>query len=660
MIGLVARLILAALFIEAPGAWHAPADSQTTAGTEAMILGRVVDAQTDRPLAGVVVVLGGGPAEVAGPRQRPEPRVLTDPEGRFLFRGLTPGAYRLAAVVGGNGFSPNGFIVTGLGFPIGAYLNGGFGQTRPNGPLQPLELAEGQRMGDAVIRLWKSAAVTGRVLDEAGEPLVDQVVGIVQVAGGGQLENGPTLRTDDRGMYRFGSLAPGRYIVFVPQTHVSMPVSVGEELVGAPDALAANRFSLANAPPPQLGGVRVGGSVVGTTPDAGRFGGRAYISNGLPPLRDGDRVLAYRATFYPSVATLDAATSIVVQAAEERAGVDVLLAPVPATSISGVVLDDRGPVPHIGVHLMPGDTSDQTSILEAATTSTDGTGAFTFPVVPAGRYTVMVWRIGGVPTGDRQRPVADPTRLAEHSGAWAAQSVSVGEQPIENVTVTMRRPLNVSGRVEFRGSSERPPAERLRTGYIVTIPRSRTLFRSPGPTPGSTIDLDAGGRFEVRGLSPPGRFLVGAPNLPPPWSLESVTLEGRNITDASFLIEDDDVSELIITYTDQPASVSGSVQSAAGAFDPGTSVLLFPADRARWEDDHRGARSYRISRISTTGAFTFPNVPPGEYLLAALLDEQIGQWPDQVFLSRVAGAAGRVRVVAGQGTTVSLTVGEIR
>jgi hypothetical protein len=81
------------------------------------------------------VALGGG--------GWPEPTALTDVEGRFVFRGLAAGTYRLATSVGGNSYSPNGFIVTGIGFPIGGYLNGGFGQRRPHGPLQPIDLAEG-------------------------------------------------------------------------------------------------------------------------------------------------------------------------------------------------------------------------------------------------------------------------------------------------------------------------------------------------------------------------------------------------------------------------------------------------------------------------------------------------------------------------------------
>ena len=64
---------------------------------------------------------------------------------------------------------PGGFIVSGLGHLIGGYLNGGYGQRRPDGPLATLEVREGERVADAVIRIWKGAAIDGSVFDESGD-----------------------------------------------------------------------------------------------------------------------------------------------------------------------------------------------------------------------------------------------------------------------------------------------------------------------------------------------------------------------------------------------------------------------------------------------------------------------------------------------------------
>jgi hypothetical protein len=641
------RLVILALLATA---WIAGvAAIQRGAGPAGLLVGRVVDAGTNAPLAGVVVNLIGGPA---GARQ-PDWRVISDSEGRFMFRNLPAGRYEIqTSIAGRNAFSPNGFVVTGMAFPEGPYLDGGFGQRRPKGPLRAIDLADGQRIGDLVVRLWKPAGIEGRLVDEAGEPLAGQVVGVVEVGGDGRLLTGPTMQTDDRGAYRFGTLTPGTYVVFAPQTQVSMPISVGVAIAdGPPDPVARQRFTTAGAPSPLLGGLRVGGSVLSTVSDSGLFGSGTVFTNALAPVRDGDALLAYQTTFHPAATSLAEAVRLTLSAGEERSGIDVALRPARAVAVSGVVIDDRGPVPHIGIHLLPGDIDDEGSILETALTATDAQGRFVFPTVPAGRYTAVVWRTMSAPTGDPKQPAAPATRLAEQAGAWAMLPISVGGQPVDRLSVTMRPPIEVSGRVEFSGSSPKPPAERL---PALTIARARSMFRTPGPSPGSRID-PAAGVFHVRGVSPPGRFVVGLPGLPAPWSLQSVTIAGRDVTDAAFDVSDAALTDLAITFTDRPASLGGSVSGAADV-----SILVFPADRTRWRDARVSSRTFRQTKPGTSGAFIVQNLPPGSYLAAAIDDEQSAAWPDMALLTKLAAAATPITIAPGQQAAISLKASAIR
>jgi protocatechuate 3,4-dioxygenase beta subunit len=625
-----------------------------------LIVGRVVDAQSTRPVAGVFVALNGGPPQTPNaPRVAPV-RTITDEEGRFLFRGIAPGPYLVTAGVGSNGYTPNGFIVTGNGFLIGGYLEGGYGQRRPNGPYALLDVKSGEAAGDVVIKLWKAAVVTGRVLDEAGEPLVNQVVGIVPFNTDGRLLNGPTMRTNDLGEYRFSGLAPGNYVVYVPQTQVSVPMSVADELAsGPPDPVAGRRFSEANAPSPSSGGIRVGGSLMTTVPDVARFSAASPISNALAPAGDSELRTVYRTTFHPSAVNVGQATRLELAAGDELGGVDVHLQPVPGVALSGMVLDSSGPVPGLGLHLMPAEQGEDAAILEVGMTVSDSRGAFAFPVVPAGRYMLVAWRAGGVPTGNQQKPLADPTRVAEQPGAWAIQPVVVGNRPVESVTVTIRPPVMVSGRVEFSGSSARPAAERLQSGFPVTVWEARSLFRAPGPSSGSRID-PVTGRITVPGVSPPGRYFIGPPGLPSPWTLESITIGGRDATDAAFAIGDTDVTDVVITYTDRPASLAGTVTLPKTSGDAGASVFLFPANRNRWVDARLGSRTFRVTRTSPAGAFNWTSVPPGDYLVVALRDEDAGDWPDVQFLARLAAVATPIKVSANQAAKADLSLSVIK
>ena len=127
-------------------------------------------------------------------------RYLTDNEGRFAFRDLTRGSYTISANKPG-------------------YADGATGRMRPNGPAQPIQLADNQRVGDVTIRLFKLASISGTITDTTGEPVVGVQVRAYRrtlIAGRRILStNGPITNTDDRGLYRFGGLTPGEYVVAV-------------------------------------------------------------------------------------------------------------------------------------------------------------------------------------------------------------------------------------------------------------------------------------------------------------------------------------------------------------------------------------------------------------------------------------------------------------
>jgi hypothetical protein len=144
--------------------------------------------------------------------------------------------------------------------------------------------------------------------------------------------------------------------------------------------------------------------------------------------------------------------------------------------------------------------------------------------------------------------------------------------------------------------------------------------------------------------------------MPAPWTLESVTLAGLDVTDAAFNVGESDVNDLVITFTDRPASVTGSVIGNVAE----ATVFMFPANRTRWVDARAGSRTFRVMRPATSGAYTLANVPPGDYLILAIRDEDAGDWPDQQFLARLAGVATTVKVVANQVTSLPLKVSVLK
>jgi Carboxypeptidase regulatory-like domain len=163
----------------------------------ASIRGRVIAGDTGQPLRRAFVTLTG--SGVAG--ERPGMRTIaTDTEGRFAFTRLPAGSYRLRAAPG----------------PYrGQYLPIAFGGKRASDSGQAIELAEGQRFAGADVSLPRGAAITGRVVDDLGEPVTRaNVYPSRPMPGSGRVQRtGSGATTDDLGRFRLYGLAPGEYII---------------------------------------------------------------------------------------------------------------------------------------------------------------------------------------------------------------------------------------------------------------------------------------------------------------------------------------------------------------------------------------------------------------------------------------------------------------
>jgi hypothetical protein len=636
--------VLASASLAALAASQRPAEPTGTG----LILGHVVDAESNQPISGVLLGLSGGGA-VPGPSPAGIGwRLLTDAQGRFVFRNLPKGAYTIVATVGGNGFSPSGFLVSGLGNQIGAYLNGGYGQLRPGGALETIDLGEGDRLPDAVIRLWKGGAIEGTVRDEAGEPLVGMVVSAVRRSSDGRLINGPTTTTDDRGAYRLGTLMPGEYVVVVPQTNVILPAATVEGLAAIPAGGAPpQNLGAATLPRSMVsGGIPIGSSRVLTTPlrDAGA----------MPPLTVGGALHVYQTTFHPASTIAAQATPIAIRSGQERQSIDVQLQPVQAVSVAGTLVDGSGPVVQFEVFLMPVDAGDGASVLEVARTVTDGRGTFTFPLVGAGQYTVLATRRVAL-LGARGSPPPAPRSVAERAGAWAMQTIAVGERDVSNVALVLRPPPQLSGRVEFRSVSGRAAPDLQRFG--LALARVPPLFRDSIGAPPATVG--ANGEFVITG-QPPGRHELRIPVVPAGWALQSVTIDGRDVTGMPITVDEKDISGIGVLFTDQPAELTGTVRGSGGAPDPGASVMLFPSDRTRWPDARVSPGTFRSTRVARSGAFSLAALIPGDYFVVAVSDAETADWPDRRLLTRLSATALSVRVGPGQKQTVTLKTAGVR
>src|SRR5687768_17577104 len=154
------------------------------------IKGRLVTADTGTPVRRAQVRL-------SGPDIMPK-SAATDQEGRFEFKDLPAGAFSVSA-------SKSGFVTVN------------YGQKRPFEPGKPIEIVDGQVVENADITMPRGSVISGRIMDEFGDPIADTQVSAMRstwVNGRRRLQSaGRTATTNDLGQYRIYGLPPGDYFV---------------------------------------------------------------------------------------------------------------------------------------------------------------------------------------------------------------------------------------------------------------------------------------------------------------------------------------------------------------------------------------------------------------------------------------------------------------
>jgi hypothetical protein len=157
----------------------------------AVVRGRVTSLDTGKPLRRAQITLTS--PEAGSPKT-----ASTTTDGRFEIRDLPAGRYTLRVNRSG-------------------YLPLAYGQRRPGEPGKPFELADKQVVERVDFALPRMGVISGRILDELGEPIAGVTVWPMQLQyfqGARKLvPNGGAVRTDDTGQYRLLALPPGDFVV---------------------------------------------------------------------------------------------------------------------------------------------------------------------------------------------------------------------------------------------------------------------------------------------------------------------------------------------------------------------------------------------------------------------------------------------------------------
>lgn len=178
----LALVFAASLFAQQPAQEPKPA----------RITGKMIHAITGEPLRKVQLRLTRDQSPGRG--QMPQSRAVTsDSEGKFLFDKLEAGTYRLSAQRVG-------------------FLNMQYGARSSNFNGTPIKLREGEELS-LDFKLQPQGVITGRVVDQDGDPLPNVPVGVQKAAVSGSARDTSTGQTNDIGEFRIANLPPGKYYV---------------------------------------------------------------------------------------------------------------------------------------------------------------------------------------------------------------------------------------------------------------------------------------------------------------------------------------------------------------------------------------------------------------------------------------------------------------
>jgi Carboxypeptidase regulatory-like domain len=284
-----------------------PRDQSSVATGTAKIQGAVVASDDGRPLRRVIV-------RVSAPEMREPRSVTTDLSGRYEIADLPAGRYTVNA-------SRAGFVSIS------------HGQTRPNEMGRPIELRDGQTVERINFALPRGAVITGRVVDEYGEPMAGASVHPMQMrymngrqqpmmSGGG----GGMFQTPDTGEFRIYGLAPGEYLI------------------------------------------------------------QANVQSGSP-FEPEDRA-GYSTTYYPNASAPSEAQVVRVELGQTISGIEIMLSPVRTSRITGTAIDSRGQPLRTGYVMAMQQSGDALPVMRSQTGQIKPDGTFIVSGVAPGTYTL--------------------------------------------------------------------------------------------------------------------------------------------------------------------------------------------------------------------------------------------------------------------------------
>jgi hypothetical protein len=565
--------------------------------------------------------------------------ITADEGGKFTFRDLAPGQYRISVTRDG-------------------YVAAEYGQRSPGSSGVPINLNAQQQLKDAKIAMTPTGTISGRIVNRFGEPVGNanvQALRYTYQEGRRSLTPVNTIRTNDLGEYRLFWMQPGQYIVSAQGTNSPVMDPGGTTFF----QVSGNPGALTGALGAQLGAGGVTRIMVGPS-DPGPGAMIPPLGAGAPPppppppppnmaVASDDSNLSLP-VYFPGTLDVTAATPVDLRAGGNVGGVNLTLADARPVKIRGQVLNGGRPAAGAQISLYQRNNPNGTLTVRSAPVNND-TGAFEFRNVAPGGYELVATLNGagpqamfvGAPLGNAAGFTAANVAIAGRGGArvpgapvmGARAQVDVNQTDVEAVSLSLEMGSTVMGRVAVDGQAANNlnlSSIRLQLQSDPVIP----LLALPGVNPA------ADGTFSVEGVTP-GTYRLSVAGLPQNTYVKSARLGGEDVLNGGFKMDRSPNGTLDIVLGNAPGIVEATVVDDRQMPVPAVTVALVPVSAAQ-------EKRYEIYRSATTdasGKISLQNVVPGEYRLFAWESVENGAWTDPNFMRAFQSNGVAVRVTEG-------------
>jgi hypothetical protein len=310
---------------------------------------------------------------------------------------------------------------------------------------------------------------------------------------------------------------------------------------------------------------------------------------------------------------------------------------------------------------------------EQATALVDPSGTFELFGVPQGRYTLdgsraishlafggtfssmpmtpgLVSEIGAfmeVPSASDG--VTFGTRQIVGDDHYSARiPVTVGSEDVSDLTAFLQPDATISGRIVREDGKSLP---RTVVASVEPADGDATLG---GPASDRNANRNPSGSFAISGLRRGKYFLrvLALPGL----LVKSIVADGDFTNQPFDASTGADITDVLVTLTDRPATLSGMVRDRQGAQVREAAVVIFPTETTQWTQFGLAPPRIRSSAFFGDRGYRVERLPAGDYYAVAVDAAMHDSWKEGRFFAAAAPLAARVKLAWGEDTVQDLVI----